>query len=110
MGCTLYTATFTVPEDWDSENGRMEFEAESFCDGTAAVWINGEKVSVNMDRGTADIGAYVKTGENTIEVRVTSSLLNVMKTQEYDGWAFGAPDADDYGMVGETVICMMSDK
>ena len=57
-----------------------------------------------MDRRTADLTAYIQPGENTITVRVTSSLRNIMITQGYDGWIFGTPDPDDYGMTGETKL------
>ena len=84
--------------------GKIVFHADSFQGGTAAIWINDTKVPVNMDRHTADLTPYVKSGENTITVRVTSSLRNVMITQNYDGWIFGAPEPDNYGMTGETKL------
>ena len=60
------------------------FTAESFQLGTAALWINKVKAPINMDGRRADISAYVKPGENTIEVRVTSSLRNIMREVGYD--------------------------
>ncbi len=41
------------------------------------ITVNGEKVPVNMDTAAANITAAVVPGENTISVRVTSSLCNV---------------------------------
>ena len=103
-GTGTYTTTFTLPEDW-SDTGKIQFQADSFQGGTAAVWINDTKVPVNMDRRTADLTSYVQPGENTITVRVTSSLRNVMIVQGYEaGWVFGAPEPDDYGMTGETKL------
>ena len=122
-GIGTYTTTFELPDEWqiaenaeagesDTESasseaaktnsGKIEFQADSFQGGTAAIWINGTKVSVNMDRRTADLTACIQPGENTITVRVTSSLRNIMITQGYDGWIFGTPDPDAYGMTGET--------
>ena len=128
-GVGTYTTTFELPESWMEEwgigagnndvnegtdsngeengnvaTGKIVFHADSFQGGTAAIWINDTKVPVNMDRHTADLTPYVKSGENTITVRVTSSLRNVMITQNYDGWIFGAPEPDDYGMTGETKL------
>lgn len=121
-GIGTYTTTFELPDEWqiaenteasegDTESasseaaktnsGKIEFQADSFQGGTAAIWINDTKVPVNMDRRTADLTAYIQPGENTITVRVTSSLRNIMITQGYDGWIFGTPDPDDYGMTGE---------
>lgn len=74
-----------------TNSGKIEFQADSFQGGTAAIWINDTKVPVNMDRRTADLTAYIQPGENTITVRVTSSLRNIMITQGYDGWIFGIP-------------------
>lgn len=103
-GTGTYTTTFTLPENW-SDTGKIQFQADSFQGGTAAVWINDTKVPVNMDRRTADLTSYVQPGENTITVRVTSSLRNVMIVQGYEaGWVFGAPEPDDYGMTGETKL------
>lgn len=124
-GIGTYTTTFELPDEWqiaenteasegDTESasseaaktnsGKIEFQADSFQGGTAAIWINDTKVPVNMDRRTADLTAYIQPGENTITVRVTSSLRNIMITQGYDGWIFGTPDPDDYGMTGETKL------
>ena len=122
-GIGTYTTTFELPDEWqiaenteasesDTESassesaktnsGKIEFQADSFQGGTAAIWINGTKVPVNMDRHSADLTACIQPGENTITVRVTSSLCNIMITQGYDGWIFGTPDPDDYGMTGKT--------
>ncbi len=94
----------TTTEAAKTNSGKIEFQADSFQGGTAAIWINDTKVPVNMDRRTADLTAYIQPGENTITVRVTSSLRNIMITQGYDGWIFGTPDPDDYGMTGETKL------
>ena len=94
----------TTTEAAKTNSGKIEFQADSFQGGTAAIWINDTKVPVNMDRRTADRTAYIQPGENTITVRVTSSLRNIMITQGYDGWIFGTPDPDDYGMTGETKL------
>lgn len=104
-GVGTYTLAFELPVEWVSNSSRIEFRAESFEGGTASVWVNGEKVPVNMDRCTADVTDFVKEGENTIKIRVTSSLRNVMIRQGYEsGWIFGTPQPDDYGMTGKTKL------
>lgn len=109
-GIGTYRTTFTLPNDWDQTCGAV-FEAEDFNMGTASVLINDTKAAINMDGRCADISDYVKPGENTIEIRVTSSLRNIMRKVGYDqGWVnemFGlttVPEAADYGMTGETKI------
>ena len=67
------------------------------------MFLNGEAVSVNMDRRTADLTGRLVEGENTLEVRVTSSLRNKMRELGYEqGWNILHPEAADYGMTGET--------
>ncbi|WP_373212759.1 glycosyl hydrolase [Ruminococcus sp. 5_1_39BFAA] len=121
-GTGTYTTSFTLPEDWNSEELGAVFAADSFSYGTAALWVNGQEVLVDMDSAEADISDYVQGGENTIEVRVTSSLRNAMRSYGYimgasqatdensssfqnsaGGW-LEQPEPDDYGMVGETSI------
>lgn len=103
-GVGTYTNTFVLADDWNKENSKVEFHADSFEGGTASVYINGKKASVNMESCVADITDYVQPGENTITVNVTSSLRNVMRSLEYKAWYFGDPGADDYGMTGKTEI------
>ena len=102
-GVGYYTNSFTLPEDWDTQKNALVFDAESLNGGTAALWVNGVKASINMNNGEADISDYVQPGENTIEVRVTSSLKNQMIVQKYSGW-FGPQSPDAYGMTGETTL------
>lgn len=98
-GVGSYTTTFTLPDNWSGEKNALTFWADSFSGATAAVFVNGQKVAVNMDSCTADLSEAVRAGENTLEVRVTSSLLNRMKQVGYSGW-LGSPATADYGMVG----------
>lgn len=105
-GVGTYTTTFTLPENWNQEDNALIFNADSFSGGTAAVFVNGQQVAVNMDNYTADLSEAVQPGENTIKVRVTSSLRNRMKQQGYGGnWiTHPNPESDNYGMVGEVVL------
>lgn len=104
-GVGSYTTTFTLPLDWSKEQQGLIFNAESFCGGTAALFVNGQQVSLNMDSRSADISPYAVPGENTLEVRVTSSLRNRMIEQKYSGWLFHFnPQADSYGMTGQTTL------
>ncbi len=103
-GVGTYTTTFTLPEDWDSTDKKVMFEADSFNLGTAMIMVNDQKASVNMDACEADITDLVKAGENTISVRVTSSLCNVARSYDGISWITEETPAADYGMTGNTVI------
>ena len=107
-GIGTYTATFTLPEDFDPASGKALFKAGSFNYGTASLEINGQSVPLNMDSARADITEALTAGENTICVKVTSSLRNVARTVPYIFWLGGNfdPGEDDYGMVGNTVVVL----
>ncbi|WP_286165630.1 glycosyl hydrolase [Clostridium facile] len=109
-GVGNYTNTFYLPEDWDNDKQAIEFRADSFNGGTAAVWINGTQVPIDMNTGKADLSGYVTAGDNTIQVRVTSSLRNIMLELGYaekGNWKLLGENAlypDEYGMVGNTFL------
>lgn len=105
-GVGTYTAVFTLPESWDVKTNALLFQADSFNGGTAQILINGQEVPVNFDTCTADLSAAVVPGENLIEVRVTSSLRNVLMANGYASvgmWAYihrNELAPADYGMTG----------
>ncbi|MCF0133417.1 MAG: hypothetical protein HUJ72_06085 [Blautia sp.] len=102
-GIGTYTATFTLPEDYNGE--KVTFKADSFNYGTAMIMVNDVKVPVNMDTAAADLTEAVQPGENTISVRVTSSLRNIALTQESIFWLpMAGAVPDDYGMTGSTIV------
>lgn len=106
-GVGIYTTSFTLPETWDTATNVLRFKADSFGGGTAAIFVNGERVAVNMDNQTADLSKAVKAGENTIEVRVTSSLRNRIKEQGGSNifWTIKRnPQSDDYGLIGNVIL------
>lgn len=103
-GVGTYTTTFTLPDDWSSEGKKVMFEADSFNLGTAMITVNDQKAVVNMDACEADLTELVQAGENTISVRVTSSLCNVARSYEGIFWITEETPAADYGMTGNTVI------
>lgn len=102
-GVGIYTTTFALPDNWDLQRNNLTFCADSFGGGTASVWVNGGKVPVNMDSRSADISEFVHPGENSMEVRVTSSLRNRMIEQGYSGWVT-EKQPDTYGMTGQTLL------
>ena len=101
-----------VPYMLDQEtlegSSQILFRADSFEGGTAALWINGTQVPVNMDRCSADLTGYVKEGENTLEIRVSTSLRNKMLEVGYEqGWNILTPEIADYGMTGEAKLVFL---
>ena len=109
-GIGTYTTTFTLPDDFDAKTQNVEFKADSFNYGTAMITVNDQKVSVDMDTAKADITDAVKPGENTISVRVTSSLCNVVRNYEPVFWITEDTEPADYGMTGKTVVTITTTK
>lgn len=109
-GVGTYTTTFTLPEDFDADTGSIVFKADSFNHGTAMVMVNDQKVPVNMDTATADISEAVTAGENTISIRVTSSLCNVVRNYEPIFWITEETEPAAYGMTGNTRLILTSSK
>lgn len=109
-GVGTYTTTFTVPEDFDVETENVIFKADSFNYGTAMITVNDQKVPVDMDTATADITKAVVPGENTISVRVTSSLRNVARGYEPIFWLTNETEPADYGMTGKTTLTFTTNK
>ena len=104
-GIGTYTVSFNAENGMLEEDAKVIFRADSFEGGTAAVFINGIQVPVDMDSRTADLSGLIAEGENTLEVRVTSSLRNKMRDVGYEqGWIILHPEAADYGMTGDTVL------
>ena len=110
-GIGTYSIQFSLEDGElgdDPDKTEVFFRAESFSGGTVSVFLNGEQISVNMDRRTADLTDFIREGENELSVRVTSSLRNRMREVGYDqGWNILHPEAADYGMTGETNLILV---
>ena len=82
-GVGTYTATFTLPEGYGTDNG-MILSMENTNGNTAAVYVNGEKCgAVDFDALKVDISDYVKEGENEIRIEVSSTLNNRLVARGY---------------------------
>lgn len=65
-----YRRTFTLPANWDERQVFLHFEGVK---SASRVWVNGEEVGYNqggMEPAEYDITAYLRSGENTIAVKV----------------------------------------
>ena len=107
-GIATYTTTFELPENWTEANGAF-LTIGSTNGGETQVFVNGQKAD-GLDLRTLciDISDLLVEGENTIEVRVASSLHNRMLQRGYSGITFYYEDdgtVHDYGMIGE--ICVV---
>jgi len=74
-GLGFYQTSFELPTDWDDSEGAI-LEIESTAGNAAAVYVNGKKAIFDYSRGSVDITALLKSGENTLLVEVASTLAN----------------------------------
>lgn len=103
-GIGTYTTTFDLPADWTSS-----FDAVlnlGRVTDTVAVKVNGTSVPVNQIDPEVDITRYVKAGENTLAVRVATTLNNRLAT--LDTAATGSVKArglvQEYGLIGPVTV------
>lgn len=76
-GIGTYTTTFSLPEEWNEQNGAL-LDLDEFI-GTAAVYVNGEKASpVDPSDPVIDITSLLVKGENELKIEITSILGNAM--------------------------------
>lgn len=74
-GVGYYSATFTLPEGFTAENGA--YLDLGSLESSAKVTINGQEASdVNLDRPRTDVSELLQDGENTIEIRISTTLTN----------------------------------
>lgn len=87
-GVGYYTNTFQLPAAWTAgTDGALLQLAHGNGDMVVAVTVNGNEISqVNQVTNTVDIGAYLKPGANTVQVKLDTNLGNrVGKTAQSYG-------------------------
>lgn len=74
-GVGHYATTFTLPEGFTDANGAYLDLGEQ--ESTANVTINGTNIGViNLDRPRVDVSDLLVDGENTLEIRLSTTLTN----------------------------------
>jgi hypothetical protein len=99
-GIGTYTTTFDLPSTWTSANGASLSLGEVFDTFTVAV--NGKPVVVDQISAEGDLGPYLKPGQNTIVVRVATTLNN--RLAKIDEEVANRGLAQPYGLVGPVRI------
>ena len=99
---------------------RTSFWMEDSCGGAVlkmppvhdsySLYLNGREVPVNPMCCRIPVGEYLKPGENAIEIRVSSTLLNAVLANAQAQGLRGVrrpediQDWDDYGILGEIAL------
>ena len=97
-GIGTYKASFDVNQGWQDGSGAY-LDLGAITD-TYTLSINGQLVKANQIDTLIDIGPYLKTGTNTIEVKVASTLLNaVLAVNEDDDRS-----EDEYGILNDVQV------
>lgn len=77
-GLGTYTTTFELPESWTAADGAY-LDLGDVLD-TAQVTVNGVEITVNQsDRARIDLGHALRAGENTLSVRVATTMFNAVR-------------------------------
>ena len=77
-GLGTYTTTFDLPDSWSKTDGAY-LDLGDVLD-TAQVTVNGVEITVNQsDRARIDLGHALHAGENTLTVRVATTMFNAVR-------------------------------
>ncbi|WP_270739754.1 glycosyl hydrolase [Massilioclostridium coli] len=99
-GIGYYTKTFTLPEDWDSSKGAVVTFAHDE-DMVTKVTVNDTTIDkIDSINEVVDIGNYLKPGENTIQIKLDTTVKNriSLETGYVDSpWVTESRDTD-YGL------------
>lgn len=96
-GVGRYTTTVGLGRDWTPEDGAvLDLGA---VEDTFRVTVNGKDVGpCDWLDPRVDVGPYLRKGRNTIEVEVTTTLLNRLRTVTPD--VYGVAPRQAYGLLG----------
>jgi Glycosyl hydrolases family 2, sugar binding domain len=111
-GAGDYTQTITVDEAYIGKVLKLKVECGK---DVAEVWVNGQKVGVRLwNPYEFDLTSFLHAGENTVTVKITNTLINVLEAVEqasgvfnlslvpYDTYEFKLSEVvpDDQSLIG----------
>jgi hypothetical protein len=99
-GVGTYTTSVTLPQGWDSSYGAVLSLGQ--VTDTFTLKVNDKPVSIDQISAKADIGRYLKAGDNTIQVTVTTTLNN--RLFQLDTAVANRGVLQNYGLVGPVVL------
>lgn len=96
-GVGTYTTTVELGEDWAGSVGAYLDLGDVF--DTFQITVNGEQLPpVSQVAPVADVGPYLESGSNTIEIEVATTLNNRLKVARSD--IYGIAQPQEYGLLG----------
>ncbi|KAM5365409.1 hypothetical protein ACJZ2D_011007 [Fusarium nematophilum] len=80
-GVGIYTTILPLPSDFDAQDTAILIHFGPIL-GTLRAWVNDDRIPpVDISHAEADISKFLKPGENSIRVEVSSNLFNVVKAR-----------------------------
>ncbi|MDW5597565.1 glycosyl hydrolase [Conexibacter stalactiti] len=99
-GTGVYTTTVSLPAGWSAADGATLSLGEVF--DTFTVRVNDRQVPADQISGDVDLAGLLRAGENTIEVRVATTLNNRLNAIDPNVTRRGF--VQRYGLVGPVVL------
>lgn len=100
-GVGTYTTTVRLPSTWARDDGAYLSLGDAL--DSVRVRVNGVEVTTNQaDRGQIDLGKNLKAGENSIEVRVATTMFNAVRKAGDSNYQ--APAWQGAGLLGPVVL------
>ena len=100
-GIGTYTATVNLPDTWTGQDGA--YLALGAVLDSVKVTVNGAEIAVNQaDRSRIDLGKNLKAGENTVVVRVATTMFNAVRSTGDSNYQM--PLWQNTGLMGPVVL------
>jgi hypothetical protein len=99
-GIGTYTISFNLPAGWKTGTGALLDLGEVF--DSFRLSVNGSEVAMNQISATGEVGSYLHVGENTLVVRVATTLNNRLSSRDPAVAKRGL--IQEYGLIGPVVI------
>lgn len=93
-GIGTYTTTFNLPEKINAE---LQLQGAK---DTIEVQVNGKIVALDPIDGRVDISRFLQAGQNILQIKVASTLLNALLKENPDD----KREIDDYGLFGNIFL------
>lgn len=103
-GIGTYSTSFTLAK-WGASDGAYLDLGRVF--DTYALWVNGTQVPVDQLDTRVDVTEFLVKGQNTVEVRVASTLINRLRSLEPTA---ASRTAYNYGLLGPVTLKTFAEK
>ncbi|MHA8050318.1 glycosyl hydrolase [Aquirufa sp. ROCK-SH2] len=100
-GIGTYTYELELPSDWNPAKHGAKLSLGQVVD-TFTLKVNGKSVSVDQISAETDLGATLKAGKNSIEIRVATTLNNRLVSLNKAAADRGI--IQEYGLVGPVLL------